>query len=137
MSCSGGDGLDPGLLSEARQLMKARMDQFDPSHDSLHVERVYKLAVRVCESLTAEGKTVDMDVVQLAALFHDMDDHKYEGHGSAGSTIVEVMQKHNVPSQKIDLVLQIIRNTSYSKEQKAIREGTLTDWHRSCLELHW
>lgn len=129
--------MDPGLLSDARQLMKARMDQFDPSHDSLHVIRVHNMAVRVCEALIADGKTVDREVVQLAALFHDMDDHKYEGHGSAGSTIVEVMQKHNVSSQKIDLVLQIIRNTSYSKEQKAIRDGTLTDWHRSCLELHW
>lgn len=35
------------------------------------------------------------------------------------------------------LVERIVDNVSYSKEVKRIAAGGQTEWHLSCVELHW
>lgn len=40
--------------------------------ERLHVQRVRSLALRLAADLIADGRTVDICVVNLAALFHDL-----------------------------------------------------------------
>lgn len=58
------------------------MKNNDPSHDWFHVERVYKNAMHLYDSeapeLIAKGANLDLLVIQIAALFHDIADFKYE-----------------------------------------------------------
>lgn len=54
--------------------VKETLQQQEGSHDWLHIERVWKNAVKIG---TAEH--ADLFVVELAALLHDIADHKYHG----------------------------------------------------------
>lgn len=50
------------------------MATYDPSHDFHHVDRVRKTALRIAkrvEDEQGEG-SIDMFVLELAALFHDL-----------------------------------------------------------------
>ena len=50
------------------------MATFDPSHDFYHVDRVRKTALRIANRVNDEkGEgSIDMFVLELAALFHDL-----------------------------------------------------------------
>ena len=65
-------------MSEIVALLKDKIkNQFsdqEGSHDWQHIERVYNLAVLI---QSKEGG--DKEVIELAALLHDISDHKYNG----------------------------------------------------------
>lgn len=100
----------PNIISLATSFVASRFANHDPSHDMHHVRRVTLLALRLarCPSLAAnapapasnsnsksdsaegegEGENapargVDLLVVELSALFHDLCDRKYLPEGSA------------------------------------------------------
>ncbi|KAM0790062.1 hypothetical protein ACM66B_005390 [Microbotryomycetes sp. NB124-2] len=123
--------------------------RFDPSHDFYHVRRVTLLALSIAHSLanpSTSGKPrhVDLLVVQLAALAHDMLDKKYLPKDRSGSPPTAKSHlarlykgfEHVITEQQQDLVARIVDNVSYSKEVKRIAEGKQTQWHETCLELH-
>lgn len=65
--------LPPGpLIIDAERLVKDRMADYDPSHDWLHVDRVRRTALALARSLDMDS--LDILVVELAALFHDLTD---------------------------------------------------------------
>lgn len=45
--------------------------------------------------------------------------------------------KDVISEERQRLVERVVENVSYSKEVKRIREGKQTEWHTTCLELHW
>jgi uncharacterized protein len=49
----------------------------ETGHDWLHIERVWRLATR----FASEEQTADQYLVSLAALTHDLDDHKFTAAG--------------------------------------------------------
>lgn len=124
--------------------------QYDPSHDFHHVDRVRRLAL----VLAAEG-AVDVLVVELAALFHDLIDAKYlpaslSATPTARATLASFWAQHDadgghggdprlpvLDEDRRRLVERIVDNVSYSKEVKRIAAGQQTEWHLSCPELHW
>jgi len=65
-------------LSAIEDAVKSKMTSFnDPSHDWHHVVRVRKLARKIAESEIALGKGLDLELVDLAALLHDIADFKF------------------------------------------------------------
>lgn len=130
-------------LTLAEQLVRSRMAAYDSSHDALHVWRVRRLALEIAKCETAaQGKTIDADVVEFAALFHDLQDHKYNSGGPDGrgqttdQEMRDIMLNNGFPAPKADLVLRIVSNMSYSTEMKLRKGGLWGDWHQGCLELH-
>eukprot|EP01089_Gocevia_fonbrunei_P001840 TRINITY_DN1175_c0_g1_i1.p1 TRINITY_DN1175_c0_g1~~TRINITY_DN1175_c0_g1_i1.p1 ORF type:complete len:249 (-),score=17.52 TRINITY_DN1175_c0_g1_i1:12-656(-) len=121
------------LLSKARELVKQKMEVYnDPSHDYLHVERVFRSATKLAES---EG--CDLLVTQLAALFHDLHDHKYTSKVTTSEQeLTDLMKEHNVEQDQIDTVICIMKNTSFSLEKNLRSSGGWTEWHENCKELH-
>ena len=79
-------------------------------HDWWHTYRVWKLSITICRSEKA-----DQFVVELAALLHDIADHKFnDGNLSAGRSIVSKhLSSLNVDIQIINSVNEIIENISY------------------------
>jgi uncharacterized protein len=80
-------------------------------HDFYHTLRVYHLATAI-----AREENADLEIVQLAALLHDIDDHKIspqtcEDKGRA----LAFLKSHGVPCEKITQIVQIISSVSFSR----------------------
>lgn len=97
----------------------------------------------ISTSDSSSPPTIDVDVVELAALFHDLQDHKYTGAsgvpGTSTTEMFDLMTKNpegglSVP--RAELVLKIINNTSYSTEKRLREAGEWGQWHQNCVELH-
>lgn len=133
---------EAALVAAAQVRAQEHHRQYDPSHDFYHVDRVRRLALAIAHSLDG----VDCLVVELAALFHDLIDAKYLPKNApkptARQTLDPFWSRHDDDRQILDeerrrLVERIVDNVSYSKEVKRIAAGQQTEWHLSCLELHW
>ncbi|GAA5977266.1 hypothetical protein JCM10908_004914 [Rhodotorula pacifica] len=140
---------ESALIRAAELRAQAHHAQYDPSHDFYHVDRVRRLALSIAHSHSRDDSLdVDVLVIELAALFHDLIDAKYlpkEGGPAptARTTLAPFWQRHDnaVDSPVVDeerrrLVERIVENVSYSKEVKRIKAGEETEWHRACRELH-
>jgi len=81
-------------------------------HDSAHTLRVYHNALLIAES----EPSCDLEVVSLAALLHDVDDHKlFQTSNNANArTFLNGMQ---VPSERIDTICAAINSVSFSQNR--------------------
>jgi len=133
-------------VQRAEQLARTHHARYDPSHDFHHVTRVRGLALAIARSVSAADPSaqVDLLVVELAALAHDLLDKKYLPIGRV-PTPREHLDEHlwtglsqdDVSDDQRRLVERVVDNVSYSKEVKRIANDDQTEWHLSCLELHW
>eukprot|EP00158_Paraphelidium_tribonemae_P001139 Partr_v1_DN24018_c0_g1_i1_m34825 putative HD superfamily hydrolase len=90
---------------------------YDPSHDFWHVERVLGLACQLATAEKAKGKQVDMLIVVLAALLHDVGDFKYStGQDSVADIIGFFLESHDCTPHVRDHVINIVENISFRKE---------------------
>jgi uncharacterized protein len=96
------------------------------------------LAIRLAEIHNSSPDTgmADLVVVELAALFHDLFDAKYELVNDKPLDITSWLETRGVPSRQIALIVKIISHVSYSKEIVLRRNGGWTSWHETCIELH-
>jgi uncharacterized protein len=79
----------------------------------------------------------DLFVIELAALFHDIHDEKYESVNSAdGIDLQSWTSQHGVSERQSSLIAAIVSNVSYSKEVKRRGTSAWTEWHDTCIELH-
>ncbi len=80
-------------------------------HDRFHVERVYKLALRIAGEV---GQPVDLDVLRAAALLHDVarameDEGLVDDHAREGARIAhEILRRVGFPRDKIEKVAYCI-----------------------------
>lgn len=89
-------------------LKKEFLDRGD-AHDYWHMMRVYKLAREIC---LAEGG--ELQVVSLAALLHDVADHKFLVSGeSEEEKLAEVLDELEIFGGIRERVEEIILNLSY------------------------
>jgi uncharacterized protein len=91
-------------------LVKQSFDGEGTGHDWYHIDRVRKVALKLAES---EG--ADMEVVELAALLHDIADHKFHDNDlSAGPAKArELIIEYGGSPELADRVSHIISETSY------------------------
>jgi uncharacterized protein len=86
---------------------------------------------------TGNHEEQDLLVIELAALFHDIHDSKYEKLNNAdGIDLVPWMSQHGVSERQSSLIVAIVNNVSYSKEVKRRGTPAWTEWHDTCIELH-
>lgn len=75
------------LVNAVTDYVKQYMANYDGSHDFHHIERVLGLA-RHIYAKTSEQETLDLEVIVLGALLHDVGDKKYLKPGEDASTMV-------------------------------------------------
>lgn len=98
------------LIEKTKKFVRETLKGAEGGHDWFHIERVYQNA-----KLIAEGETVDLFVVELGALLHDIADAKfYDGDESVGpKKATEFLQAEGVETEVIDAIVYIIKNVSF------------------------
>ncbi len=98
------------IIEATKAFVKSELKDAEGGHDWFHIERVYKNTL-----LIAKHESVDLTVVSLAALLHDIADPKFHnGDETIGPRVAsEFLLKHNVDSEIIEHVTQIIENMSF------------------------
>lgn len=101
---------NPDIISQTADFVKAKLSGEGSGHDWFHIERVWKTALHI-----GERENVDMFVVELAALLHDIADWKFsDGDDTAGPREARVwMQQLNVDENTIAHVCEIIKDLSF------------------------
>ena len=123
------------LIETTKTFVKETLKNAEGGHDWFHIERVYKNSL-----LISKTEEVDILVVQLGALLHDIADSKFhEGDETQGPQIArEFLFKHNVDSLVIEHVVNIIKHLSFknsldgksgfnSKELEVIQDADRLD----------
>lgn len=117
-------GLADKALAYARELFGGEMS----GHDFYHTERVYKTALRLAE---AEG--ADAEIVALAAILHDADDHKLSPETcETKANARRFLTENGVESAKIERIITIIGEVSFSvgKTPTSIESACVQDADR-------
>ncbi len=104
------------LIQNTIQLVKEKLEGTESGHDWFHIERVWKLSLKIQEK---EGG--DKLVIELAALLHDIADPKFHnGDETIASKIVnEFLTEQKVDSATIEKVIFIIENMSFKNRNDA------------------
>jgi len=102
-------------LQKLKEIVQTEMEGANPSHDFSHIMRVYNL----CLSIAKEEKGVDLEVLKISALLHDIG-RKEEDSDKTGKI------DHAVLSAK--MAEKILKNLNYPKEK--------IDKIKHCIETH-
>lgn len=97
-------------IQKTIEFVKKELQNAEAGHDWWHIERVYKSA----KAIAIEEK-VDLEIVEFAALLHDIADAKFnDGDEEIGPQKAgEFLKSIDVEENKIIHVQQIIRNMSF------------------------
>jgi len=100
------------IVEAAVHYIEALFQNNADGHDAAHSMRVYHNAV----SLANNEPECDREVVMLAALLHDVDDHKlFQTENNANARLF--LTEQEVPAEKIELICEIINGVSFSKNR--------------------
>ena len=103
---------DKKLISDAMDFVSDLLENNSGGHDTAHSLRVYKNALEIA----CNEPGCDMTVVSLAALLHDVDDHKLFDHEN-NENAREFLSNSGVPSEKIEEICSVINSVSFSKNR--------------------
>ncbi|CAM6109463.1 unnamed protein product [Calypogeia fissa] len=103
------------VVAAAEALVQNVMGFWDGSHDPFHAFRVRSLSLSLASE---EGLHFDsLYLVELAALLHDIDDHKYASRGPREfPTAEEFLLEYGVETETRETVLTIIRTMGFKEE---------------------
>lgn len=102
------------ILTKTEAYVKDALAGEGSGHDWWHIYRVWQNALHI-----AQHEEVDLFVVQLAALLHDIADHKFhDGDDTVGPKVARVwLEKLNVEENVIEHVCRIIKDISFKGAQ--------------------
>ena len=115
------------ILKKTEEYVKTKLYGEGSGHDWWHIYRVRKLALRIAK----EEDDIDLFVVELAALLHDIADWKFnEGNASIGSKKTkEWLEKNAVDEKTISHVCSIVEEVDFKgvgvESRPETREGMI------------
>lgn len=98
------------IITATKSFVKTELTQAEGGHDWFHIERVYKNAL-----LIAKNENVNLEVIALGALLHDIADSKFhQGDETVGpNKAKEFLNSVNAQPHVIEHVVKIIENISF------------------------
>ena len=102
------------ILEVTIKYVKEILTEAEGGHDWFHIERVWKNA-----KLIAAKEQCDLEVVQLAALLHDIADSKFHGgNEEIGPAMArEFLENAGLKPQKVEHIVAIVENVSFKGGQ--------------------
>lgn len=125
---------DDKLIAATAHFVCQTLEGAEAGHDWWHIERVWNNAKQI-----AQTESVDMLVVELAALLHDIADSKFHGGDEelGPKVAANFLESMDVDPHKIEHIQQIIQNMSfkaslgsvsfYSKELEVVQDADRLD----------
>ena len=125
---------DKLLVNKVQKLVQNKFSTQEGSHDWFHIERVLKISMHLHKS---EGG--NKEVIQLAALLHDISDHKYnggdfeKGKEEAYQIITKEGGDQTLANKVADIIPQIsfkgalVKDTEICLEGKIVRDADRLD----------
>ncbi|XP_064950948.1 uncharacterized protein LOC135586824 [Musa acuminata AAA Group] len=105
----------PEIVWKAEKLVAATMGERDASHDAAHAFRVRGLALSLAKEEALSGPS--LEIVELAALLHDIGDYKYGKDLTEDTTTVEkFLEEEGLEESKREKILAIIRHVGFKNE---------------------
>ncbi|MGB1037352.1 MAG: HD domain-containing protein [Bacteroidia bacterium] len=103
-------------IQQTIEYVKQQLDNAEGGHDWWHIERVWKTSKQI-----AQSEDVDMLIVELGALLHDIADSKFhDGDEEIGPRrAADFMRSLQLDDSIIEHVVQIIRNISFKGGKEA------------------
>ncbi len=104
------------LIDNTVEFVKEKLEGAEAGHDWFHIERVWKLSKKI-----AETEDCSQEVVELAALLHDIADPKFHNGDETIALKVsrEFLESQNASEEVIEQVLFIIKNISFKNREEA------------------
>jgi uncharacterized protein len=98
------------LIEKCKCFVKNELTDGEKGHDWWHIERVWRTS-----RLIAESEPVDLFVVELASLLHDIADSKFHGGDEEVGPLkaATFLRSLEVDPSVVEHVVQIIRNISF------------------------
>ncbi len=103
------------IIQRTEQYVREVLGHDNTGHDWWHTKRVHNLSLHIAEEEAKKGGRVDLFVVQLAALLHDIADWKFQnGDDLAGpQKALEWLTSLDTDKNAISHVCQIIEGISF------------------------
>lgn|SRR5690554_419239 len=98
------------IIESIEQEIKRQFQYENTGHDWYHIDRVRKIALKI-----QEQERGDKIVIELAALLHDISDHKFNGGDFelGGRLAGKTLEKFGVGEDIKRQVMEIVKNVSY------------------------
>lgn len=98
------------IISKTIHFVKDKLSGAEGGHDWFHIQRVFKNAL-----LISEGEKVNLFIVSLGALLHDIADSKFhDGDETVGPKVArEFLNTLKINNNVIEHVIKIIENISF------------------------
>jgi len=115
------------IIKQTAEFARKHLEKEATGHDWWHTYRVWKLSLKIAR----EEKDIDLFVIQLAALLHDIADWKfYAGDISVGPKLTkEWLKKLQVEEDIIAHVYEIVKESSFKgakvKSKIRTKEGMI------------
>ncbi len=103
------------VINQTITFVKNSLDKNDAGHDWFHIERVWRIAKRIADDEVSRGVNVDMLVVELSALLHDVGDAKFHGgDDKVGEKLVgDFLATLEIDPSIRERVLNIVKHISF------------------------
>lgn len=107
------------LINKTIELVKEKLEGTESGHDWFHIERVWKLSLKIHEK---EGG--NQLIIELASLLHDIADPKFHnGDETIASKIVnQFLTEQSLDPETIEKVIFIIENMSFKNRNDAPKD---------------
>lgn len=112
---------DQALFKSINEYVYAYMSNYDCSHDYSHILRVLSNANLILQSETRANpeRKFDNTLLFLAALLHDVGDHKYAKEGDdVENQVLNMLRRHGVSDELALKVQTIVKHVGWSHEIK-------------------
>lgn len=97
------------IIDDAKKYIENIFENEFSGHDFYHTLRVYRMATYI-----AERENADIEIVQLAALLHDVDDRKLSPETYQGKDrTIFFLEKYGVELPVVSKICEIINEVSY------------------------
>ena len=96
--------------------VKEKLEGAEAGHDWFHIERVWKLSKKIAEK---EGG--NLEVIELSALLHDIEDPKFHNGDETLALKIskDFLEEIHIDTELIEQVLFVIKNISFKNRAEA------------------